>query len=69
MRKDDHLMSMHGRLRAAGSRMAAAVDAAEERKALDAKITDVEKGLQGVSEVEKVALQQRLAALGSAGAA
>ena len=43
--------------------MAAAVDAAEERKALDAKITDVEKELQGASGDEKVALQQRLAAL------
>jgi hypothetical protein len=43
--------------------MAAAVDAAEERKALDAKITDVEKELQGASGDEKVALQQRLTAL------
>jgi hypothetical protein len=43
--------------------MAAAVDAAEERKALDAKITYVEKELQGASGDEKVALQQRLTAL------
>jgi hypothetical protein len=63
MRRDDHFMSMHGRLRAAESRMAAAVDAAEERKALDAKIAIVEKELQGASGDEKVALQQRLTAL------
>ena len=43
--------------------MAAAVDAAEERKALDAKITYVEQQLQGASGDEKVALQQRLTAL------
>jgi len=43
--------------------MAAAVDAAEERKALDAKITAVEKELTGATGDEKVALQQRLAAL------
>jgi hypothetical protein len=43
--------------------MAAAVDAAEERKALDAKITEVEKELTGATGDEKVALQQRLAAL------
>ena len=43
--------------------MAAAVDAAEERKALDAEITDVEKEVQGVSGDEKVAPQQRLTAL------
>ena len=54
---------MHGRLRDAGRRMAAAVDASEERKALDAKITEVEKELTGATGDEKVALQQRLAAL------
>ena len=43
--------------------MAAAVDAAEERKALDAKITAVEKELTGATGDEKVALQQRLTAL------
>jgi hypothetical protein len=43
--------------------MAAAVDAAEERKALDAKISKVEKELTGATGDEKVALQQRLAAL------
>ena len=43
--------------------MAAAVDAAEERKALDAKITEVEKELTGATGDEKVALQQRLTAL------
>ena len=43
--------------------MAAAVDAAEERKALDAKITQVEKELTGATGDEKVALQQRLTAL------
>jgi hypothetical protein len=63
MLKDEHLMSMHGRLRAVGSRMAAAVDAAAERKALDAKITEVEKELTGAAGDERVALQQRLAAL------
>ena len=40
--------------------MAAAVDAAEERKALDAKIREVEKELKGATGDEKVALQQRL---------
>ena len=43
--------------------MAAAVDAAEERKALDAKITEVENELTGATGDEKVALQQRLTAL------
>ena len=43
--------------------MAAAVDAAEERKALDAKITEVEKELTGATGDEKLALQQRLTAL------
>ena len=43
--------------------MAAAVDAAEERKALDAKITEVEKELTRAAGDERVALQQRLAAL------
>jgi hypothetical protein len=43
--------------------MAAAVDAAEERKALEAKITEVEKELTGATGDEKVALQQRLTAL------
>jgi hypothetical protein len=43
--------------------MAAAVDAAEERKALDAKITEVEKELTGASGDKEVALQQRLTAL------
>ena len=43
--------------------MAAAVDAAAERKALDAKITEVEKELTGAAGDERVALQQRLAAL------
>lgn len=43
--------------------MAAAVDAAEERKALDAKIREVEKELKEAAGDEKVALQQRLAAL------
>jgi hypothetical protein len=56
-------MSMHGRIRDAGSRMAAAVDAAEERKALDAKIREVEKELTGAAGDERVALQQRLTAL------
>jgi hypothetical protein len=51
-------MSMHGRLRAAGS-----VDAAEERKALDAKITAVEKELTGATGDKEVTLQQRLTAL------
>jgi hypothetical protein len=45
--------------------MAAAVDAAEERKALHAKITEVENQLTGATGDEKVALQllQRLTAL------
>ena len=43
--------------------MAAAVDAAEERKALEAKITEVEKELTGATGDEKLALQQRLTAL------
>ena len=43
--------------------MAAAVDAAEERKALDAKITAVEKELTGATGDKEVALQQRLTAL------
>ena len=43
--------------------MAAAVDSAAERKALDAKITEVEKELTGAAGDERVALQQRLAAL------
>jgi hypothetical protein len=57
-----HLVPVHGRLRAAESRMAAAVDA-EERRALDAKIREVEKELTGANGVEKVALLQLLAAL------
>ena len=63
MRKDEHLMSMRGHLCDAGGMMAAAVDAAEERKALDAKIREVEKELKEAAGDEKVALQQRLAAL------
>jgi hypothetical protein len=43
--------------------MAAAVDAAAERKALDAKITEVEKALTGAAADERVALQHRLATL------
>ena len=43
--------------------MAAAVDAAAERKALDAKITEVDKELTGAAGDERVALRQRLAAL------
>jgi hypothetical protein len=56
-------MSMHGRIRDAGSRMAAAVDAAEERKALDAKIREVKQQLKGATGDEKVAILQRLTAL------
>ena len=43
--------------------MAAAVDAAEGQKALEAKIREVEKQLQGATGDKEVALQQRLAAL------
>jgi len=43
--------------------MAAAVDAAEERKALDAKIREVEQQLKGATGDKEVAIQQRLAAL------
>ena len=43
--------------------MAAAVDAAEERKALDAIITEVEKELAGAIGDRELALQQRLTAL------
>jgi hypothetical protein len=56
-------MSMHGLLRDAGSRMAAAVDAAEGQKALEAKIREVEKQLKGATGDKEVALQQRLTAL------
>ena len=42
---------------------AAAADAAEERLRLDAKISDVESALKNVTGDERVALQQRLAAL------
>jgi hypothetical protein len=43
--------------------MAAAVDAAEERKALDAIITAVKKELIGATGDKEVALQQRLTGL------
>jgi hypothetical protein len=43
--------------------MAAAVDAAEGQKALEAKIREVEKQLEGATGDKEVALQQRLAAL------
>jgi hypothetical protein len=56
-------MSMHGLLRDAGSRMAAAVDAAEGQKALEAKLREVEQQLKGATGVERVALQQRLTIL------
>ena len=56
-------MSMHGLLRDAGSRMAAAVDAAEGQKALEAKIREVEQQLKGATGVERVALQQCRTAL------
>jgi hypothetical protein len=56
-------MSMHGLLRDAGSRMAAAVDAAEGQTALEAKIREVEQQLKGATGDREVALQQRLTAL------
>ena len=43
--------------------MAAAVDAAAERKALEAKIVEVEQQLKGATGVTEVTLQQRLTAL------
>jgi hypothetical protein len=43
--------------------MAAAVDAAEERKALDTKIREVEKELKEATGERELALQQRLTAL------
>jgi uncharacterized coiled-coil protein SlyX len=43
--------------------MAAAVDAAEGQKALEAKIREVEKQLKGATGDKEVALQQRLTAL------
>jgi hypothetical protein len=63
MSRDANLMSMHGLLRDAGSRMAAAVDATEGQKALEAKIREVEKELKGATGDKEVALQQRLTAL------
>ena len=43
--------------------MAAAVDAAEGQKALEAKIREVEQQLKGATGVERVALQQCRTAL------
>jgi hypothetical protein len=43
--------------------MAAAVDAAEGQKALEAKIREVEQELKGATGDKEVALQQRLTAL------
>jgi septal ring factor EnvC (AmiA/AmiB activator) len=63
MGTDAHLMLMHGLLRDAGSRMAAAVDAAEECKALGAKIREVEKDLKEATGDERLVIQQRLTAL------
>jgi septal ring factor EnvC (AmiA/AmiB activator) len=65
MRRDDHLMSMHGRLRDAGSRMAAAAEQSIQQSIVEAKadIREAKEQLQGATGDEKVALQQRLAAL------
>ena len=63
MRRDGHLMSMHGRLRDAGSRM----DVQNISRAfwkLKANIQEAKAQLQGATgDATRVALQQRLTAL------
>jgi hypothetical protein len=65
MRKDEHLMSMHGHLCDAGARMAAAAEQSIQQSIVEAKadIREAKEQLQGATGDEKVALQQRLAAL------
>jgi hypothetical protein len=65
MRKDEHLMSMHGHLCDAGGRMAAAAEQSIQQSIIEAKadIREAKEQLQGAVGDEKVALQQRLAAL------
>jgi len=65
MRKDEHIMSMHGHLCDAGGRMAAAAEQSIQQSIVEAKadVREAKEQLQGATGDEKVALQQRLAAL------
>ena len=65
MRKDEHIMSMHGHLCDAGGRMAAAAEQSILQSIVEAKadVREAKEQLQGAAGDERVALQQRLAAL------
>jgi hypothetical protein len=65
MLRYDLLMSMLGRVRDAGSRMATAVEQSVQQSIVEATadVREVKEQLKGANGDEKVALQQRLAAL------
>jgi hypothetical protein len=62
MLRDDHLMSMHGRLRDAGSRMAAAAEQSTFAE-VEAEVREAEEQLQGATGDEKLEILKRLTVL------